>query len=302
MRRLTAALLTFATVAPALAPAPAFAQTPPALIGDRYVPAPWWMRDPVIASVGYVRTEVQANRAGFGATFQSVERTAAEASRKAADQVRALSQALGAYGADAVRVETTITTRPIYDQYRDENGVMRDNVRADRIARYQADATVSVNIRDVSVLERVYATVTASQPTSVSAVGFGLQPDNAVMTWLQAEAVKDAARRARAATENAGATLGRVQVIDPTGRACETDVLAGWPSYGSGAENATTVQDAMVTGNRAAYAPPPPAPPPPPPPRPGVAPDEAQIEAARLALQPPLRELTDRACVVYALN
>jgi hypothetical protein len=29
---------------------------------------------------------------------------------------------------------------------------------------------------------------------------------------------------------------------------------------------------------------------------------EAQIEAARLALQPPLRELTDRACVVYALN
>ncbi len=88
--------------------------------------------------------------------------------------------------------------------------------------------------------------------------------------------------------------------IDPTGRACETDVLAGWPSYGSGAEDATTVQDAVVTGSRLGYASAPP--PPPPPARPGVAPDEAQIEAARLALQPPLRELTDRACVVYALN
>ena len=42
---------------------------------------------------------------------------------------------------------------------------------------------------------------------------------------------------------------------------------------------------------------------PPPPPAPGGgAPTEDQIEAARLALQPPLRELTDRACVVYGLN
>jgi len=301
MRRLTAILLTFASLAPIITPTTALAQTPPASIGDRYVPAPWWMRDPVIASVGYVRTEVQANRASFGATFQSVERTATEASRKAADQVRALSQALGAYGADTVRVETTITTRPIYDQYRDENGVMRDNVRADRIARYQSDASVSVTIRDVAVLERVYATVIASQPTSVSAVGFGLDPDNAVKTWLQAEAVKDAARRAREAATNAGATLGRVQVIDPTGRACETDVLAGWPSYGGSDEQVTSVNsDVVVTASRAArpaYAP---APPPPPPP--GEAPSEAQIEAARLALQPPLRELTDRACVVYGLN
>jgi len=45
--------------------------------------------------------------------------------------------------------------------------------------------------------------------------------------------------------------------------------------------------------------------PPPPPPAPAAgaaAPSEAQIEAARLTLQPPLRELTDRACVVYGLN
>ncbi|WP_439470272.1 SIMPL domain-containing protein [Brevundimonas sp.] len=302
MRRLTAVLLTLATAVPVVAPSAVLAQTPPASIGDRYVPAPWWMRSPVIASIGYVRAEVTANRASFAASFQSIDRSAAEAARKAGDQVRALSQALGAYGVDVVRVETTITTRPIYDQYRDENGVMRDNVRADRIARYQSDATVSVTIRDVSVLERVYATVTASQPTAVSGVSFQLQPDNALKTALQGEAVKDAARRARAAAENAGATLGRVQVIDPTGRACETDVLAGWPSYGGGGGQATDVSDIVVTGNRMeAYAPPPPPPPPPPAPA-GAAPTEAQIEAARLALQPPLRELTDQACVVYALN
>ncbi len=300
MRRLTAALLIAATAVPALVlPAVATAQTPPASLGDRYVPAPWWMRDPVIASVGYVRAEVPANRAGFGATFQSIERSAADASRKAADQIRALSQALAAYGVDAVRVETAITTRPIYDQYRDEAGVLRDNVRPDRIARYQADASVSITVRDVSVLERVYATVIASEPTSTSRVSFSLDPDNATNTWLQAEAVKDAARRAREAASNAGTSLGGVRVIDPTGRACETDVLAGWPSYSSGAEQATTVDEVVVTGSRVVRSA---APAPPPPPPGAAAPTEDQIEAARLAMQPPLRELTDRACVVYALN
>jgi uncharacterized protein YggE len=298
MRRLTAVLL-IATALPVVLPAAATAQTPPASLGDRYVPAPWWMRDPVIASVGYVRAEVPANRAGFGATFQSIDRSAADASRKAADQIRALSQALAAYGVDAVRVETAITTRPIYDQYRDEAGVLRDNVRPDRIARYQADASVSITVRDVSVLERVYATVIASEPTSTSRVSFSLDPDNATNTWLQAEAVKDAARRAREAATNAGASLGGVRVIDPTGRACETDVLAGWPSYSSGSEQATTVDEVVVTGSRVVRSA---APAPPPPPPGAAAPTEDQIEAARLAMQPPLRELTDRACVVYALN
>jgi len=57
----------------------------------------------------------------------------------------------------------------------------------------------------------------------------------------------------------------------------------------------------VVTGSRMARASMAP-PPPPPPPAPGQAPSEAQIEAARLALQPPLQVLTDQACVVYGLN
>lgn len=296
MRAHFAAALLISAVA-----APAMAQTPPATIGQQYVPAPWWMRDPVIASIGYVRVELQANRAGFNATFQVVDRSVAEASRKAADQVRALSQTLAAYGVEKVRVETSLTTQPLYDQYRDENGILRDNTRADRIERYQAQATVSLSVRDTALLERIYATVVASQPNSISQVYFSLEPDNVARSNLAREAVRDAANRARAAAENAGATLGSVRVIDPTGRACQTDVLAGWPSYGSGASQATTVsEDVVMTGSRMMAM----APPPPPPPAPmgGSAPSEAQIEAARLALQPPLQVLTDQACVVYGLN
>jgi hypothetical protein len=295
MRAVFAAVLMTAVAAPALA------QTPPATIGQQYVPAPWWMRDPVIASIGYVRVELQANRAQFSASFQTVDRSVADASREAADQVRALSRALAAYGAETVRVETTLSTQPLYDQYRDENGVLRDNTRADRIERYRADATIQVQVRDVSVLERVYATVVASQPASIGQVYFQLEPDNVAKTNLASAAMRDARTRAENAARSAGATLGSVRVIDPTGRACQTDVLAGWPSYGGGASQATTVDsDIVVTGSRM-FAPP--APPPPPPPvAPGQAPSEAQIEAARLALQPPLQVLTDQACVVYGLN
>lgn len=280
--------------------APALAQTPPAIIGQQYVPAPWWMRDPVIASIGYVRVELPANRAQFSASFQTVDRSVAEASRLAANQIRALSQTLAAYGIENVRVETTLSTQPLYDQYRDENGVLRDNLRPDRIERYQAQATIQVQVRDVAVLERVYATVVASQPASIGQVYFQLEPDNVAKTNLAAAAMRDARTRAENAARNAGANLGSVRVIDPTGRACQTDVLAGWPSYGGGGGQATTVDsEIVVTGSRMmAMAPPPP----PPPPAPGQAPSEAQIEAARLALQPPLQVLTDQACVVYGLN
>ncbi|CAN5388195.1 hypothetical protein BH10PSE2_BH10PSE2_24830 [soil metagenome] len=296
------ATLTLATAA-AIA-VPALAQTPPATIGQPYVPAPWWMRDPVIASIGNVRVELPANRAGFSASFTALDRSASEASRRAADLVRALSQQLATYGAEKVRVETSLTTQPIYEQYRDEAGMMRDNVRADKIVRYKTDASVRLTIRDVSVLERAYATVVATQPTTISAVYFNLEPENAWTSNLAAEAVKDARRRAVAAAENAGATLGAVRVIDPTGRACQTDVLAGWPSYGPGSGQSTSFDDVTVTGSRSRmeYAAPPPPPAPPAPVAPGQAPSEDQIEAARLALQPPLQTMTDTACVVYGLS
>ena len=300
MRRSFAFALLLASVA-----TPVLAQTPPATIGDRYIPAPWWMRDPVIASVGQVRVEIPANRASVTASFQSVDRSVTEASRAAAEQVRALSRALSAYGADKVRVETSVTTQPLYDQYRDENGVMRDNTRADRVARYQADASVAVTVRDVTLIERVYATIVAARPTAIGRVSFRLEPDNIWKANLQAEAIKDARRRAEAAAANAGAALGGVKIIDPTGRVCQTDVLAGWPSYAAGGGQATTVDDVVVTGSRIranGSAPPPPPPAPPPPPPSDGGPSEAQIEAARLALQPPLQTLFDSACVIYGLN
>jgi hypothetical protein len=295
---LTAAAL-FASAAPAAAQTPAPA---PAATG---APAPWWMAQPIIASTGYVETDLRANRARFTAEFRSVARTAQEANRAAAEQVRGVARSLAAVGAERVQVRTGFNTEPIFEQYRDRQGNRVDNERADRVENYASTGTLDIEVRDLRLLEQVYAAVFAARPTSVAQVEFRLDPGNEARTELFNRAMQDAARRARLAAEATGARLGPVRLIDPTGRACETDVLvAGAPrSYGQvGVEP---------------FGVPPPPPPPPPAPVQAVTGEEVldvvvtgsrgrgerpAPEDLRLPIQAPLQRLTARACVVYALG
>ena len=305
-RSLAAALL--ALLAPA---APAASQTVLTAQPAAYGSAPWWMREPVVASLGEVRTELPANRATFSGAFESVERTAADATAQSAAKVRALGEALSALGADKVRTEVGFSTRPLYAQYRDKDGNIQENQRSDKIDRYAVTATVSVEVRDVRLVERAYALMVAAKPTSTQQVYFRLQPENATQTELFRLAVADAKRRASEGAAEAGARLGAVKLIDPTGRACQQDVLiTGAPrSFGGSGDQ----QEVVVTGSRipsegravvsksysADGAPAIPAPAP----APGSA---GEVDAAaanlRLPLQPPLQQLTRQACVVYALG
>lgn len=276
--------------------APALAQTAPQ--PRAYDLAPWWMDKPIIASTGYVWTEVTANRANASATYEVVDRDLAKA-QAAADKVRALGQALLAYGADKVRVETSFRVQPLYEQYKDRQGEVNENRRADQIERYQVVAEVRTEVRDVRLAERVYATLMAAKPSSTRPVSFRLEPENETRTQMSRLAVEDARRRAMLATEAAGAKVGAVKLIDPTARACETDVLVA----GAG----------RSYGETAAYRVPPPPPPPPPPASASI--EEIMVtgsrvareaglnvEAVQMPLQPPLQRLEARACVVYSLG
>ena len=235
----------------ALVALPASAQTPPATIGAPNVPAPWWMNQPVIPSIGFVRVEVPANRANFSTSFQVVDRDAPTATAKAADKIRDLAQALRAEGAGKVQIQTTFASRPLYEQYRDKDGNLIENRRADKIERYEVQAMVAIEVRDMSVLEKTYATVIGAKPTYTSTVTFRLDPDDRAKSVLYVEAVKDAARRADLSVEAAGAKRGAVKLIDQTGRACQTDVLAGWPSYGAPQLTPTPLPAGGLYGNDA---------------------------------------------------
>ncbi len=273
--------------------APGWAQTPPATIGQPFIPAPWWMKDPVIAAMGHVRTEVPANRANIAARFKKVEKTAGEATSAVAVQVKALDAALRVLGAGVVQVETTFNTSPLYDQYRDKDGNRIDNEREDRIRGYTGTASVAIEVRDMVALERAYRLVVAAAPTEIDDVSFRLEPSNAIKTAMAKSAVEDAARRARDSVAAAGARLGPVKIIDPSGRVCETQVLAGWPSYGGlpPAHDVPSPRIAMsdeaiiVSGTKRA----------------SPATLEEKADTLQVTLQPPLRELTAQACVIYAL-
>lgn len=272
----------------------------PAPAAQPFARAPWWMDKPVIASLGQVWTEVPANRARASAVYEVVDRDAAAASRAAADKVRALTQALAAFGPERVVISTSFAITPLYEQYRDRQGGMNDNARADKIERYQVAVTVAVDIRDARLAEQVYATLMAGRPASSEPVSFRLEPDNETLAQMSKLAVEDARRRALMNTEAAGARLGAVKLVDATGRACQTDVLlTGAFDNGSGEAYASRV--------------PPPPPPPPPPPAPSmdaimlVAKRRAQEvglnpDDFRLPLQAPMHRLNDRACVVFTLN
>ena len=306
-----AGLLAIALLSDVASARPVRAQAAPvspvaAASNSAYDRSPWWMRDSVITQTGFVYSEVPANRANFSATFLSVADTTDKAQAKAIEQTKALNQALAKLGKDAVRVTTDFTMRALYEQYRDKDGNRIENQRGDKINGYQVSLNISLEIRDITALERAYALVLAASPTQTSAIGFSLQPSNEMNTWLYNQAIKDAHRRATDGAESAGARLGAVKVIDPTGRACQTDILArGAPdSYGGVlAQDVGAFPDKNVADSLQRIAGVPPAPMAMAAPAPGTA---EYLEAKALAnpfiQTPPLQRMEATACVVYGLN
>ena len=284
-----------AQAAAAPAPAPASASASP------YDKAPWWMRESVIPQTGHVFAELPANRANVSATFLAVDDTVDKAQAKAIAQTKALQASLAKLGKDSVRVTTGFSMRALYEQYRDKNGNRIEDQRGDKINGYQVSLNISLEIRDMAVLEKAYALMLAASPAQTNPIYFSLQPSNETNTWLYNEAVKDARKRASDAAEAAGGRLGGIKVVDPTGRACETDILArNAPDSGDAPE----ANEVVVTGSRRAMA----APPPPPAmaaPQGGYSAEDA-LEAKALAnpfiQTPPLQRLEATACVVYGLN
>lgn len=294
MRLALAAL--FALAAPHVA-----AQTAPAVpapLARVYEPAPWWMDKPVIASVGYVTAETPANRATLSATYDAVDRDLVTATRAAIQKAKAITGALQAFGPEKVRISSSVNVTPLYEQYRDKQGNRVDNERADKIDSYQVSVTFSVEVRDMRVVEPAYAILVSGKPSRTSPVEFNLEPGDALRTQMFKLAVEDARRRADLAAVAAGTKVGPVRLIDPTGRACEVDVLViGGPrSYATTAAypvaapapaappGGSQIAELVVTAQKSAQAA-------------GLKPEDVQ-----LPIQTPLNQLEGRACVIFSLG
>lgn len=289
-----------------LAASPALAQETVSPVSGRpeFDNAPWWMKHNVITQTGWAYLEVPANRARFTVSFLTVGDTAEKAQAKAIEQTRALNQVLSKFGKDAVRVTTSFSMRVLYDQYRDKSGNLIENERGDKIESYQVTLNINVEVRDMSVLEKAYASVLATNPTDVSDIGFSLLPSNEQNTWLNNEAIKDARTRATSAASASGATIVEIKLIDPTGRACNADILG--PTSHSDGQNNDGQEQVVVSGVRKRLNS-----------HQAIKKNTSDIEASdigsmayveeqamkNLFIQtPPLMRLQARSCVVYGLK
>ena len=116
--------------------------------------------------------------------------------------------------------------RALYEQYRDSDGNKVDDERGDKINGYEVTITLSVDVRDMTQLEKIFAQMQAASPTAATNIAFTLQPDHAAITKLAGDAIRDAHVRALAAADATGGQLGAIRLVDPTGRACHGDLLA----------------------------------------------------------------------------
>ena len=281
-----------------LAAQPVLAQT---AANSAYDKAPWWMKDSVITQTGHVYTEITANRANFTATFLSVDDTAEKAQARSIQQTKALQQALAKLGKDAVRVTTGFSMRALYEQYRDKNGNRVENQRGDKIEGYEVSLNLSLEVRDLSVLENAYALVLAAAPTRTANIRFSLQPSNEINAWLYNQAIKDARQRASDGAAAAGGKLGGIKVIDPTGRACQTDILArgaeethnrfGYANLADDEDRPPPVVQPRITP-KSEYTEPPSQ----------VGLLEAKALDNTFVQTPPLQRLAATACVVYGVE
>ncbi|HEY3949823.1 SIMPL domain-containing protein [Phenylobacterium sp.] len=300
MRLILAAVLVTALAAPALAAAPLPVAPPPNAprpAPRAYDLAPWWMDKPVIPAIGYVTTEVPANRASLSATYDAVDREVADATKAAALKAKAISGALQAFGADKVRVETRFSVTPLYEQYREKNGAMVDNQRADKIDRYQVSIQFAVEIRDMRLVEPVYAILMSAKPSQSSSPNFRLEASDEVRTEMFKLAVEDARKRAEQAASAAGTKVGAVRLIDPTARGCETDELLALAERGddqtapvpvaappAAFQARSSISQLIVTASKRAVDA-------------GLRPEDLQ-----LPVEPPMERLTGKACVIYSLG
>jgi uncharacterized protein YggE len=264
--------------------------------------APWWLGQPVSASMGNAERKVSVNRADLTVTFQGTGKTAAEASRLARGQASLLAQALATLGRDKVRLESSLSITPIYQRYKDKDGRLVDNERADKIESYAARAELSLEVFDLTIYRQVIAAANAAQPFNLGGTDFRVEPDNTMQAALLREALSDAATRARDAAEAAGGHLGPVKLIDMllvTG----TDPRNVRQNPANGADD--SLQEIIVTGSRVASRP---APPPPSAPSVGgimqamSASNSSEISAYNLPFTPPSQVMRARACIIYGLN
>ncbi len=187
---------------------------------------PYWTKSPVIEALGRADVELPPNRASFSVSFVETDRDAEDAMKAAVSRARIAYDAIKAVAGDNSRVTTSVMVDAYYDQYRDSDGNMVENIRPDKVKGYEGTASVSVTVTEISLAGEARAAALALSPEISGTMRVYLERTAEVNRTAYEAAVADAAARAKASAMAAGASLGRLLVIQEGNGPC----LGHWTS------------------------------------------------------------------------
>jgi hypothetical protein len=167
--------------------------------------------DPAVARVaGRAELYLAPDQARVSVGFYNPGRTPQEASDAVARRARALEQALQSLDRTKVALERTdIGVRPVMQPGGDR--------RPDRVRGYEANASMTVLVRDLDLLSRVVEAGVNAQPDTFNDVAFSIADTNAARRKAREAAIKDAVDKARVYVEGAGFRLGRLLEVQEGG-------------------------------------------------------------------------------------
>lgn len=212
----------FALALSLAAAAPAFAQ---AVDPDRIV-RPYWWDKPVIESLGRSMMEVQPNRATFTVAFVETDANSGKAMESAVARAKVATEAVKKIAGDRARAKTSVNVEPYYEQYRDKDGNIQTNDRADRVKGYEARAQITVTLTDIALAGRARAAALALGPQDSNPITFSLEQTVEMQRDAMKLAAQDARLRAEVAATAAGGRLGDVVVLQEGQGPC----LGSWSS------------------------------------------------------------------------
>jgi len=223
---------------------------------------PYWWDKPVVEGLGRAMIEVAPNRARFDLAFVETDGKSDEAMKKAVQRSKIAYDAIKKVAGDRARVSTSVNVAAYYKQYKDKEGNMQTNYRADQVDGYEARVSMFVTLTDPALAGKVRAAALALGPQDVNPINIYLEQTPEIQRKALDEAAKDARARAQLSASAAGGRLGDLLIVQEGNDSC----MGNW----------STSQVARVIGGDnygggyppPAYAPPPP---PPPPPAPAIA-------------------------------
>jgi uncharacterized protein YggE len=245
----------------------------------------------VIEAIGRAQLDVNPDRAYFSVTFREIAGQAGDAAAAAADRARLATAAMRQRGGPGLEVRSRVSVEPIYQEYRDRDGVRISSDRADQIANYVAAVQLEVEVADVARAADVRAAALAVGPEDSGELRYSLRETGELQRRAYAAAVEDAALRARAAAAAAGARLGGLMALQEGQGPCLGSWYGSRPGYAAQPPPppppppADTAQQVVVTGSRGR----------------ALTLSADQIQRMQLASDPDRVTLSAQVCAVYAI-